>query len=121
VPAVRELATAGRVEHVPATQTLQQRKPKSMRILYSGELGYGVRPPERRQSAPEAEAESGTTGITQREHARVPSGHDEPSGKVSNVFSLAKVLPQRSMRCPRGRRFTSRADDRAARLLPFDG
>ncbi len=30
------------VEHVLATQTLQQRKPKSMRILYSGELGYGV-------------------------------------------------------------------------------
>jgi 3-isopropylmalate/(R)-2-methylmalate dehydratase large subunit len=27
---------------VLATQTLQQRKPKSMRILYSGELGYGV-------------------------------------------------------------------------------
>ena len=50
-----------------------------------------------------------------------PSGHDRPSGKVSNVFSLAKVLPQRSVRCPRGRRFTSRADDRAARLLPFDG
>ena len=30
------------VEHVLATQTLQQRKPKAMRILYSGELGYGV-------------------------------------------------------------------------------
>src|SRR5918997_3121947 len=30
------------VEHVLATQTLQQRKPKSMRIAYSGELGYGV-------------------------------------------------------------------------------
>src|SRR5215210_2912672 len=30
------------VEHVLATQTLQQRKPKSMRILYAGELGYGV-------------------------------------------------------------------------------
>ena len=30
------------VEHVLATQTLQQRKPRSMRILYSGELGYGV-------------------------------------------------------------------------------
>jgi 3-isopropylmalate/(R)-2-methylmalate dehydratase large subunit len=30
------------VEHVLATQTLQQRKPKSMRIRYSGELGYGV-------------------------------------------------------------------------------
>jgi 3-isopropylmalate/(R)-2-methylmalate dehydratase large subunit len=30
------------VEHVLATQTLQQRKPKSMRILYTGELGYGV-------------------------------------------------------------------------------
>jgi 3-isopropylmalate/(R)-2-methylmalate dehydratase large subunit len=30
------------VEHVLATQTLQQRKPKSMRILYRGELGYGV-------------------------------------------------------------------------------
>ena len=30
------------VEHVLATQTLQQRKPKSMRILYGGELGYGV-------------------------------------------------------------------------------
>jgi 3-isopropylmalate/(R)-2-methylmalate dehydratase large subunit len=30
------------VEHVLATQTLQQRKPKSMRILYEGELGYGV-------------------------------------------------------------------------------
>src|SRR3954470_966283 len=29
-------------EHVLATQTLQQRKPKSMRILYEGELGYGV-------------------------------------------------------------------------------
>jgi 3-isopropylmalate/(R)-2-methylmalate dehydratase large subunit len=27
---------------VLATQTMQQRKPKSMRILYSGELGYGV-------------------------------------------------------------------------------
>jgi 3-isopropylmalate/(R)-2-methylmalate dehydratase large subunit len=30
------------VEHVLATQTLQQRKPKSMRIRYAGELGYGV-------------------------------------------------------------------------------
>src|ERR671916_738498 len=30
------------VEHVLATQTLPQPKPKSMRILYSGELGYGV-------------------------------------------------------------------------------
>jgi 3-isopropylmalate/(R)-2-methylmalate dehydratase large subunit len=30
------------VEHVLATQTLQQRKPKSMRITYEGELGYGV-------------------------------------------------------------------------------
>src|SRR5438874_4730351 len=30
------------VEHVLATQTLQQRKPKSMRILYEGELGNGV-------------------------------------------------------------------------------
>jgi 3-isopropylmalate/(R)-2-methylmalate dehydratase large subunit len=30
------------VEHVLATQTLQQRKPKSMRISYEGELGYGV-------------------------------------------------------------------------------
>jgi 3-isopropylmalate/(R)-2-methylmalate dehydratase large subunit len=30
------------VEHVLATQTLQQRKPRSMRIRYSGGLGYGV-------------------------------------------------------------------------------
>jgi 3-isopropylmalate/(R)-2-methylmalate dehydratase large subunit len=30
------------VEHVLATQTLQQRKPRSMRIRYSGELAYGV-------------------------------------------------------------------------------
>jgi 3-isopropylmalate/(R)-2-methylmalate dehydratase large subunit len=30
------------VEHVLATQTLQQRKPHSMRILYTGELGFGV-------------------------------------------------------------------------------
>jgi 3-isopropylmalate/(R)-2-methylmalate dehydratase large subunit len=30
------------VEHVLATQTLQQRKPKSMLIRYRGELGYGV-------------------------------------------------------------------------------
>src|SRR5919197_1102992 len=30
------------VEHVLATQTLQQPKPKSMRIRYEGELGYGV-------------------------------------------------------------------------------
>jgi 3-isopropylmalate/(R)-2-methylmalate dehydratase large subunit len=30
------------VEHVLATQTMQQRKPRSMRILYRGELGYGV-------------------------------------------------------------------------------
>jgi 3-isopropylmalate/(R)-2-methylmalate dehydratase large subunit len=30
------------VEHVLATQTLGQPKPRSMRILYSGELGYGV-------------------------------------------------------------------------------
>jgi 3-isopropylmalate/(R)-2-methylmalate dehydratase large subunit len=30
------------VEHVLATQTLQQRKPRSMRISYEGELGYGV-------------------------------------------------------------------------------
>ena len=30
------------VEHVLATQTLQQRKPKSMRIRYEGELGHGV-------------------------------------------------------------------------------
>src|SRR3954452_18448404 len=30
------------VEHVLATQTLVQPRPKSMRILYEGELGYGV-------------------------------------------------------------------------------
>src|SRR3989442_8405965 len=30
------------VEHVLATQCLAQQKPKSMRILYEGELGYGV-------------------------------------------------------------------------------
>src|SRR5829696_769612 len=30
------------VEHVLATQTLQQRKPRSMLIRYDGELGYGV-------------------------------------------------------------------------------
>jgi 3-isopropylmalate/(R)-2-methylmalate dehydratase large subunit len=30
------------VEHVLATQTLQQRKPRSMLIRYHGELGYGV-------------------------------------------------------------------------------
>jgi 3-isopropylmalate/(R)-2-methylmalate dehydratase large subunit len=30
------------VEHVLATQTLQQPKPRSMRVLYTGELGYGV-------------------------------------------------------------------------------
>ena len=30
------------VEHVLATQTLRQTKPKSMRINYSGELGFGV-------------------------------------------------------------------------------
>src|SRR4051794_15968031 len=30
------------VEHVLATQTMPQGKPKSMRILYSGELGFGV-------------------------------------------------------------------------------
>jgi 3-isopropylmalate/(R)-2-methylmalate dehydratase large subunit len=30
------------VEHVLATQTLQQRKPRSMRIRYEGKLGYGV-------------------------------------------------------------------------------
>jgi 3-isopropylmalate/(R)-2-methylmalate dehydratase large subunit len=30
------------VEHVLATQTLQHRKPRSMRIRYEGELGYGV-------------------------------------------------------------------------------
>ena len=30
------------VEHVLATQTLGQRKPKSLRINYSGELGFGV-------------------------------------------------------------------------------
>jgi 3-isopropylmalate/(R)-2-methylmalate dehydratase large subunit len=30
------------VEHVLATQTLQQRKPKSMRIRYEAELGHGV-------------------------------------------------------------------------------
>ena len=30
------------VEHVLATQTLSQRKPRSMRILYEGELGFGV-------------------------------------------------------------------------------
>jgi 3-isopropylmalate/(R)-2-methylmalate dehydratase large subunit len=30
------------VEHVLATQTLQQRKPKSMLIQYEGELGHGV-------------------------------------------------------------------------------
>lgn len=32
------------VEHVLATQTLGQRKPKSMRILYTGALGPGVTP-----------------------------------------------------------------------------
>jgi 3-isopropylmalate/(R)-2-methylmalate dehydratase large subunit len=32
------------VEHVLATQTLVQNKPKSMRILYEGELGRGVTP-----------------------------------------------------------------------------
>src|SRR6185503_19076348 len=30
------------VEHVLATQAMQQRKPKSMLILYEGELGFGV-------------------------------------------------------------------------------
>jgi 3-isopropylmalate/(R)-2-methylmalate dehydratase large subunit len=30
------------VEHVLATQTLAQRKPRSMRIRYEGELGFGV-------------------------------------------------------------------------------
>ena len=30
------------VEHVLATQTLVQKKPKSMRIWYAGELGFGV-------------------------------------------------------------------------------
>ena len=30
------------VEHVLATQTLQQRKPRAMLIRYEGELGYGV-------------------------------------------------------------------------------
>jgi len=30
------------VEHVLATQTLQQRKPRSMRISYDGALGFGV-------------------------------------------------------------------------------
>jgi 3-isopropylmalate/(R)-2-methylmalate dehydratase large subunit len=30
------------VEHVLATQTLGQRKPKTLRISYSGELGFGV-------------------------------------------------------------------------------
>ena len=30
------------VEHVLATQTMQQRKPKSMLVRYEGELGYGV-------------------------------------------------------------------------------
>jgi 3-isopropylmalate/(R)-2-methylmalate dehydratase large subunit len=30
------------VEHVLATQTMQQRKPKSMLIRYEGDLGYGV-------------------------------------------------------------------------------
>ena len=30
------------VEHVLATQTLGQRKPKSMRINYAGEMGFGV-------------------------------------------------------------------------------
>jgi 3-isopropylmalate/(R)-2-methylmalate dehydratase large subunit len=32
------------VEHVLATQTLTQNKPRSMRILYEGELGRGVTP-----------------------------------------------------------------------------
>jgi 3-isopropylmalate/(R)-2-methylmalate dehydratase large subunit len=32
------------VEHVLATQTMVQNKPKSMRILYTGELGTGVTP-----------------------------------------------------------------------------
>src|ERR671911_1148226 len=32
------------VEHVLATQCLGQRKPRSMRINYSGELGFGVTP-----------------------------------------------------------------------------
>ncbi|MEA2388727.1 MAG: 3-isopropylmalate/(R)-2-methylmalate dehydratase large subunit [Thermoleophilaceae bacterium] len=32
------------VEHVLATQTLMQAKPRSMRILYGGELGFGVTP-----------------------------------------------------------------------------
>jgi 3-isopropylmalate/(R)-2-methylmalate dehydratase large subunit len=30
------------VEHVLATQTLQQKRPKTMRISYTGELGHGV-------------------------------------------------------------------------------
>jgi len=30
------------VEHVLATQTMQQRKPRSMLVRYEGELGYGV-------------------------------------------------------------------------------
>jgi 3-isopropylmalate/(R)-2-methylmalate dehydratase large subunit len=30
------------VEHVLATQTMQQRKPRSMRVRYDGDLGFGV-------------------------------------------------------------------------------
>jgi 3-isopropylmalate/(R)-2-methylmalate dehydratase large subunit len=32
------------VEHVLATQTLMQPRPRSMRVLYSGDLGFGVTP-----------------------------------------------------------------------------
>src|SRR2546421_4647910 len=35
---------ASEVEHVLATQTLVQPRPRSMRILYRGELGFGVTP-----------------------------------------------------------------------------
>src|SRR2546430_17647796 len=35
------------VEHVLATQTMVQNRPKSMRILYEGELGTGVTPKDR--------------------------------------------------------------------------
>ena len=47
------------VEHVLATQCMVQQKPRSMRITYSGELGFGVTrqgPDPRRRSAGSASA-----------------------------------------------------------------
>ena len=81
------------VEHVLATQTLAQRKPKSMRIRYSGELGFGVTAKDRssaQSGGSECPAAAGTWSSTP---ARRSSGSMEGRMTVCNMTIEAEAAP----------------------------